>query len=180
MKKLFLRISLLIFLTLTSLVVILLFPQLSYGKATQFEQITIYHNQSLNPEYESILAESLRLIQQAEIYDSDFTIDLCLDDGSFYPNIMRKIKGDAFGYGYANKAVIACEINFEEDAAWRNGKNWGLTQLIAHEMLHCYQFHDIGFSTLNTPFWKLEGYPEYVLKKIPLEEGYEKLLKLGE
>ena len=165
MKKLILRISALILITLVSLVFFLLFPQLSYARSTGFEgNITIYHTQELAAEYQVILGESLKMAQSSEIYDSNFSIDLCLDDGPYFPHFMELVKGPALGFGYANKVAIVCKVDFGTNKAHLHGKTWNLSGLIAHEMIHCHQFNVFGFSSLNTPIWKQEGYPEYITR----------------
>jgi hypothetical protein len=58
-----------------------------------------------------------------------------------------------------------CKVNIVE----LNGYKWNLTQLLAHEETHCFQFHKFGLwksnPMANHPKWKWEGYPEYVARR---------------
>ena len=92
-----------------------------------------------------------------------------MNDGSPYPSILQRLRGKAFGWGFEKKIVLMGELNFKEHYAEINGYKWNLTELIAHEAVHCYQFNKFGLlhsnPIANIPLWKWEGYPEYVARK---------------
>jgi hypothetical protein len=164
-KKVVLRTGAVLGLCFILLLGIVLNPSLLYSKSSEYGNTTVYHNQELPKEFTSVLRESKKLTRSSEIYDAHFHIDLCLNDGSSYPKMIQLIKGPAFAHGFYNKVVITSEANFAANHAIINGRKWNLTQLIAHEMLHCYQYNTYGFGTFKFPMWKLEGYPEYISRK---------------
>ena len=65
--------------------------------------------------------------------------------------------------------VLSGTANYGENYVVLSGYKWNLTQLLAHEMIHCYQFKRFGLlqsrPVANIPDWKWEGYPEYVARQ---------------
>ena len=177
LKKVLISVAVFIF-AISALISIIIFPSLHYKHKTQFEQLTIYHQKPLNENYQAVLKQSLEKVENAEIYDKKYQLDICLNDGSRYPKIIERIKGAAFGHGFYNKVVMNCTIDWDKDVASLHGRNWKLNFLLAHEMIHCYQFNSFGFSTLGFPNWKLEGYPEYVNYIAEDNQDLKKLIEL--
>lgn len=162
MKKILFRLGITVSIPVITLIVFILFPSLSYAEKAEVENVTIHYNTSLDPAAISILKESLELIKLSELYDPTFKIDICLDDESSYAYLFDKLKGPAFGYGVGNKVIFKCYADFVTNKAVGYGQAWNLSELIAHEMVHTYQYHKYGFGTLRTSSWKLEGYAEYI------------------
>ncbi|RYF90539.1 MAG: hypothetical protein EOO03_03515 [Chitinophagaceae bacterium] len=65
--------------------------------------------------------------------------------------------------------VLLGNLNAANNYVELNGYKWNLTQLLAHEMMHCFQYKDLGFRKSNPvagiPSWKWEGYPEYIARQ---------------
>ncbi len=162
MKKILIRLGITISPPVIALIAFILFPGASYAHKTFVNQVSIYHNSTLDLNYEKVVMDAINIVSLSELYDPDFSIDLCLDDQSIYPDIINRVKGPAFGFGLANKVILKCEADFTKNKAFGYGEAWNLTGLIAHEMVHTYQYNAYGFSTLSTPSWKLEGYAEYI------------------
>lgn len=182
LKKIGFRLGVTLGLCLTILLLAVLYPGFMYAHATPVgARLMVYHNQELDTDLIPILKESYRLVEDAEIFDPNFEINICLNDGSSYPDLIRKIRGEAYAYGFADNTVVAVEIFPKENYAIWNGRKRILTELFAHEFIHNYQYNTFGFSTLNFPFWKLEGYPEYVMTRnneaINLHQDLETLLR---
>ncbi len=164
------------------LVLAVLCPTFMYANATQVnDQITVYHQQSFNPQLKNLVLESYENIQEAEIFDPNFTINICLNDGSAYPGFIKKIMGEAFAHGFAHNTVIVSEINIKDNYAIWNDRKLKLTEVFAHEFIHNYQYNTYGFATLDFPFWKLEGICEYEKtrskEEVDLKKGIELFLK---
>ncbi len=144
-------------------------PGLLYAYHTDLAGHSIYHNQPLEKETALRLKNAQVLLQKSTLYDSSFKLDICLNDGSFYPRILEFLQGNAFGYGFSNKAVLNGKLSFEKNCSEINGYKWNLTELIAHEATHCYQAHSYGFWNSNPiaqyPNWKWEGYAEYIARQ---------------
>lgn len=151
------------------LVTIILNPTLSYANKTTIANFTIYHNKPLDKEFESRLNAAIKLLKKSEIYDANFKMDICLNDGSSYPKLVQSFQSPAFGIGFYNKIVIMGTMNCKENYDELNGYKWNLTQLLTHEAIHCFQFNKLGFWKSNPiakyPDWKWDGYNEYIARQ---------------
>jgi hypothetical protein len=168
-RKWILRLSATGLLCLGFLLGIILNPTLLYANKTTIGNYTIYHNAPLDENLLSELNIATEFIKTSELYSSNLKLDVCLNDGSIYPAIMEKLRGQAFGWGFYDKVVLMGKANYKDNFVELNGYKWNLTQLIAHEETHCFQFHKFGLwksnPVANHPNWKWEGYPEYVSRR---------------
>ena len=151
------------------LIMIALCPVLLYADNTASANDIVYHQHQLDPTFITRLNDANALLKASEIYDSKLSLSICLNDGSLYPILMRRIRGDAFGWGFAYNVVLMGNMNATDNTVELNGYKWNLTELLAHEATHCYQFNKFGLLHSNPlaciPTWKWEGYPEYVSRK---------------
>lgn len=170
------------------LVVIILYPALTYANKTVHNNYTVFHHQPLRPALLSHLDQATELVRSSEYYDPRWKLDICLDDGALYPHLVEKVWGRAFGRGFYNKVVLMGDARYKENKVVLNGYTWNLEQLLAHEMIHCFQFHKRGLwkskPVADIPDWKWEGYAEYISRRSPdqqdLFRNSERLLKAGE
>jgi hypothetical protein len=148
---------------------IVLNPTLLYGNNTTIGNYTIYHNDPLEKEFIARIEQATDLVKSGELYDANLNLQICLNDGSLYPVLMEKLRGAAFGWGFYNKVVLMGDAQPEENYIELRGYRWNLSHLLAHEAVHCYQFHKLGLwqsnPIANYPNWKWEGYPEYVARR---------------
>ncbi len=151
------------------LLVIVLNPVLSYANKTTYSNYTVFHNQPLDKQFTTYLDKASLLLRTSEYYDPALKLDICLNDGSVYPKLMKKIRGNAFAWGFYNKVVMQGNMDCSNNYIELNGYKWNLTQLLAHEATHCLQFNALGFWHSNPvasiPAWKWEGYPEYIARQ---------------
>lgn len=177
-KRLFIKLLLSLSVGIILLIITLLNPTLLYSHETKVDQVTILHDQALSTGFTSLLEEVMQVVKSAEIYDPAFSVQLCLSDGSLYPELITKLKGPGFGHGFYNIALISSQINTQTNRANLNGYSWNLKKLLIHEILHTYQFNRYGFKTLGFDQWKIEGYPEYISREssVPLKTGIERLI----
>jgi hypothetical protein len=151
------------------LIALILNPCLTYANKATHNGFTIYYSTTLDSEIYSHLDQAEQLIKSSEIYNSNLKIDICLNDGSVYPSIIKFFLGDAFGYGFYNKVVLNGQLNCADNYVELNGYKWNLTQLLAHEMTHCYQINKFGIfhskPFADIPNWKWEGFAEYVSRQ---------------
>lgn len=148
-------------------------PNLSYANETQFENITVFHNQDLDEEVGVVINNALNMIKRSELYDADFAIHLCLNDDPIYPRLYP-LAGQPLAYAFLNKAIIKnCKVDFNQnmvEAQWKVNNNelrkFNLTWLLAHEFTHNLQYNTNSFyylsSTRGKINWKLEGHAEYI------------------
>ncbi len=146
-------------------------PSLSYAHKTEFGQITVYHNQALATNTENILNDAFSIIKTADLFAPNIQLDLCLNDGTFYPELWI-FKG-ATAYSFLNKGVIYnSQPNFNKNQTtfkWAINNNetrtFNLTWLLAHEFTHCLQYNWDQLFPLKCAFWKSEGHAEYISRQ---------------
>ncbi|MBL7703821.1 MAG: hypothetical protein JNM14_16345 [Ferruginibacter sp.] len=151
------------------LLVIILNPVLTYANKTEHNNHTLFHNKPLDPAVLTTLDQAAELLKASEFYNPKLRLDICLNDGSKYPELIKALRGQAFAWGFYNKVIMQGNADFKKGYVKLNGYKWNLTQLLAHEMTHCLQFDELGFwkskPIANIPNWKWEGYAEYVSRQ---------------
>ncbi|MGB3586429.1 MAG: collagenase [Tunicatimonas sp.] len=174
-RKWMLRLSATGILSAGFLVGIVMNPAILYANQTTVGNHTIYHDAPLNEAFFLLLGDALSSIKQSDLYHKNIALDICLDDGSYYPILMEKVRGRAFGWGFSDKAVLKGTLNYEANTIEKSGYKWNLSQLIAHEATHCLQFLKFGLWGANPiaghPHWKWEGYAEYVSRKVGAQQN---------
>ncbi|MEL6676758.1 MAG: hypothetical protein AAFR61_31400 [Bacteroidota bacterium] len=163
-----------------TLSVLILNPGWAYAHQTQIGQCRVFHQESLPAGFEDRLLDALAIIRQSPLYEQDYLIKLCLEDGASYPDLVRKFVGSPRGVSYGNVALIFREFHVAENYSLLNGKQWNFTELLAHELTHCLQANKFGIPMLRKPTWKIEGYAEYVARRAVhtsnLRQNYQKWL----
>lgn len=160
------------------LLVIVLNPILTYANKTTHNNYSIYHNHPLDPTLPIELDNATTLLKTSEYYNPTLKLDICLNDGSVYPKLIRTLRGRAFAWGFYNKVVLQGTANYKDNYLELNGYKWNLTELLAHELTHCLQFKKLGFwkskPIKNIPNWKWEGYAEYIARQNPDQKDLAK------
>lgn len=156
-------------LTAGLIVIMAAYPSLLYASKTVSGNYTVYHDSPLDKDFMLRLTQVDELLKPSELYDPQFKFDICLNDGSFYPTFLRNLRGQAFAWGFYNKIVVMGKADYTHNAIELNGYRWNMAQLLAHEAMHCLQFHRFGLWKSNPvaqyPDWKWEGYPEYIARR---------------
>lgn len=168
-KKWTLRLTATALLIAGLLLIIVLNPILTYANKTTYNNYTVFHNKTLHPELLTELDQATDFLKASEFYNPKLHFDICLNDGSKYPKLIRTLRGQAFAWGFYDKVVMQGAANYQDNYVELNGYKWNLTQLLAHELTHCLQFDKFGFwkskPVANIPNWKWEGYAEYVSRQ---------------
>ena len=163
------------------LLIIILNPVLTYANKTTHNNYTVFHAKTLDPTILTKLDQATELLKASEFYSPNLHLDICLNDGSKYPKLMRALRGQAFAWGFYDKIVLQGTANYKDNNVELNGYKWNLIQLFAHEMTHCLQFDKLGFwkskPIANIPDWKWEGYAEYVSRQNPDQKDLSKNIK---
>jgi hypothetical protein len=165
--------------------VILLNPMLTYANKTTYGNYAIFHSTTLDPTLTVKLDQATALLRTSEFYNANLHLDICLNDGSAYPTLVRLLRGQAFAWGFYDKVVLQGNMSLDGNYVELNGYKWNLTQLLTHEMTHCLQFDALGLwrskPMASIPNWKWEGYAEYVSRQSPdqkdLSRNLAQLLK---
>lgn len=148
--------------------ILLLNPELSYANKTSFGNIDVHHNTVLSDNTEQFIEDVVDILKTSSLYRPNQKLDLCLNDGSIYPEL-HPFAG-AFAYAFMNKAVFYhCKPDFENNTAtaqWEINnheiRRYNLTELIAHEFVHCLQNKENFWVQFKAGFWKMEGHAEYI------------------
>lgn len=175
--KKFFKVTFLAFLSaFLTIAVIILFPEPLFANKLKYKEFTVCSNSTIDKNIIQVLDQAKALVQQSELYDSTYHYNIILAHRTFYNKIDDKI----IGYGPAararlNNVIIKIRIDPTNNVAFPTfpkACETNLTELIAHEMLHCLQANKYGVWKFNPykhpPFWKLEGYPEYISKQAKL------------
>ncbi len=151
------------------LVIIVFNPSFSYAHQTTFKNFTVHHSTGLNKHLLLRLDETTELLKTSEFFNPELKFQVCLNDGSIYPTLLRTLRSPAFAWGFHTKIVLQGNADYQNNTVELNGYTWNLTQLLAHEAVHCLQFDKLGLLKSNPvagiPEWKWEGYAEYISRQ---------------
>ncbi|MEO0332404.1 MAG: basic secretory protein-like protein, partial [Bacteroidota bacterium] len=71
------------------------------------------------------------------------------------------------------KVIMYARQDYAQNTAHWRDRTWKLSEVLSHEMVHCYQHHRFGYRfPVKTPTWIVEGYAEYIARQ---EMGKEQL-----
>lgn len=164
-KKWTIRLTVVGLLLLTVFITLVLNPSLLYANKTSFGNFNIFHNSPIDSILVVRLNEANEIIKQSELFDANLKYDICLNDGSPYPALIKTILDEPIGTTFYNKIVFLGTISFKENYGLEGKNKWNMTDLIAHSLTHCLQFKKQGLWKSNPvadyPMWKWEGYAEY-------------------
>jgi uncharacterized protein YjaZ len=181
-KTWFFRLTITVLLIVIVLLTIILNPMLTYANKTVHNNFTVYHNNVLDSHFTTVIDQATALIKTSEFYNPKLRLDLCLNDGSMYPDIIKAIRGRAFAWGFYNKVVLQGHLHCKHNYVELSEYKWNLKQLLAHEITHCMQFDKLGLwkskPIANIEHWKWEGYAEYVARQDAQQKDLMKNLNL--
>lgn len=169
-KKWILRLTIGGVVLLILLLTIILNPSLLYANKTTVGNCNIYHNLPLDSLLLTRLKEASKIIESSELFDTKLKYDICLNDGSKYPTLIKLILDEPIGTTFYNKIVFFGTINFKENYGLEGNNKWNIAELIAHSQTHCLQFNKLGLWKSNPiadyPNWKWEGFAEYTSRAL--------------
>ena len=171
LKKLFLGLLSILGLSTFCWIILLMNPGSLYAHKTQWGKITVYHAQALQPNTKAVIEQAWAIIQKSDLFTKEIKLDICLNDGSSYPEYFP-LKGGV-AYSFLNKAVFyQSKIDFKAGiAAWEweindyQKRSWLLIELLAHEIVHVLQSKHDKLYPLKFDRWKIEGYAEYIARE---------------
>ena len=166
--------ALMVFVVLISgLATIMLFPQPLFAHKTEYKKFRVYSDNIPGKNLEVILNNAYNLVEQSELQDVNYQYDIFFS----HDNIYNRIE-DLQGKGPAARAtagniVFKVRLDLENNRAYGPMSKMNLTELLVHEMVHCLQANKLGLWNMNQlnhpPYWKLEGYPEYIARQAKLK-----------
>lgn len=145
--------------------IILLNPRLFYPFQTRVGPVRVFHHEPLDPGWVRLLERQDSILQTNPLYpETNWKSDLCLDQHTAYPRLVRTILGDDVIRAFAHKMVIlSSQSHFGTLEKWDS--SLPTDQWIRHALIHNFQYRYHGFWQANPlgrhPNWKWEGYAEY-------------------
>lgn len=165
-KKLLLKLAGTVLFLVVLLITFLLNPSLLYANKTVYQNITIHHQGPLRADLFELIDQSLETARQAEIASSGWKTDLCLNDGSSYPALVRRLLGEDVFTAFSNKVVFLGKDVQAYDRFYLWDRELKYSQFLTHGLVHNLQFKHHGLWDANPlggyPMWRWEGYAEYV------------------
>jgi hypothetical protein len=182
MKKIVTGTILVLLVIISGIGTIVLFPQPLFANKIEYKTFKVYSNEKIDDKIKGTLDNALSLVKDSELHDPAYEYDVFLS----YNTLYNSFDDIVLGRGPAaratdNNVVIKVRIDIEKNLffpTFYQACEGNLTNMIAHEMIHCLQAHKYGKRTFN-PFrhpemWKLEGYPEYISRQVKLQApGYD-------
>ncbi|HEU5292332.1 MAG TPA: hypothetical protein VFU05_16910 [Cyclobacteriaceae bacterium] len=163
--------------TTSGLVTIIFFPEPLFANKLEHGQFNVYSNDKIDNDIKQILDNAVSLVRDSELYDKSYHFDIFLS----YNSSFNKLDDRILGYGPSaratdNNITIKVAVDIKKNLffpTFYQKCEGNLTDLLAHEMVHCLQDNKYGKLKFN-PFrhpelWKLEGYPEYVARRTKLQ-----------
>ena len=172
-RRILKRTLLALFIVITALAAIILFPQLLFANKMNYKKFKVCSNGKISYDIQIVLDNAMSLVEKSELYDSSYNYNIILCHNSLY----NKIDDIFMGVGPAARSrlhnvIIKVRIDPKGNlafATFHKECEVNLTYLLAHEMIHCLQANKYGIIKFNPfrhpEFWKLEGYPEYISRK---------------
>lgn len=168
-------------------------PNLSYAYSTEFDNVTVFHNNPLEQEVGSVLEDVVSIIRKSEIYPEGIELTLCMNDDAFFKNI-HPLTGDPLAYALFDKTIIhSCNPQFSENIAtteWERNeyelRKFDLTYLLAHEFTHNLQVKADLIYWLRSTFaisgfkinWKFEGHADYIARQYQNDGKLKEKIKI--
>jgi hypothetical protein len=168
-KKIIASTMIIAFVTGCGLATIILYPQPMFAHKLQYKNFSVYSNDKIENDICAIIDATNLLIAQSELHDPVYQYDLFLSHNTFYNKVDNLLGSIQAARATGNNIVIKVRTDIENNQAFSERSTINLTQLVAHEMIHCLQAHKYGKLKFNPwnhpPMWKLEGYAEYISRK---------------
>lgn len=141
-----------------------LYPGWAYAKQTDYQAFTIYHDTRLEEGWDELLDGVGERLLKTGIHEESLRFNICLKDGSVYPDIIEAVAGESFAFAGVNVIILQSQPNVLTGVATRGELIYDLTTLLTHEAVHCQEYRHQGFWGSNPlaghPTWKWEGFAE--------------------
>lgn len=145
-------------------VILFLYPGWAYANQTTHNAFTIYHDRPLPEGWSTVIDQVQARIQNSGIHDKTLRGNICLKDGSTYPNVIESVAGESFAFAGVNVVILQSQPDLNQGIATRGELVYDLITLLSHEAIHCQEFRHQGFWGANPmaghPVWKWEGFAE--------------------
>jgi len=165
------------------LVTVILFPQPLFSHSYEYKNFEIYSNTPIDQTgFNEAIDQAIENLQESELYDADYQYDVFIAHQSIFNKIDDVVLGRwSVARAIDNNVIIKRKVEVEGGIVQNDQNQFSLVYVLAHEMTHCLQENKYGkwmFNPFNhPPMWKLEGYPEYLGRRVQLEDEAYSLVK---
>ncbi len=172
-KKTIASTLLIFFVLISGLATLMFFPQPLFAHKMEYKKFRIYSDNIPDKNIQVVLNNAYNLIEQSEWHDVNYQYDVFFSHDNVYNRIEDlQGKGPA-ARATAGKIVFKVRVDMVNNRAYGTISTMNLTEMLVHEMVHCLQANNLGLWNMNQfnhpPYWKLEGYPEYISRQAKLK-----------
>ncbi len=166
---------------------VLAFPHPWFKQSVRDGNLTIYTDESADPELESIFRGVRERVQAVEIYDEtvNLRVFVCNNQGLYnvfarlalVPTSVPGFNLSIFNNSFVSVTTLNDRRHTNRAGIKHSALAGNLEQSIAHELIHDYTQEKIGVMAYRKlPTWKTEGYAEYNASKVHLERDTDEPL----
>lgn len=162
---------------------VLAIPGPFFPEEKQYRAITVYSEDPIGQEVDSIMAEVFERLDAVPIYDPNRKLNLCLcstqDKFTFFSRLTRR-SSRTMGFSLLGSSYV--NGDFLKELAARSGgrpkymaRAGSIVHVATHELMHGYLSDACGcLASRSLPEWKVEGYCEYGVNQFvaPRDSGY--------
>ena len=144
------------------------FPNFLFGYTLTYNHYNIHSTKAIGDNIKILVDEAEKHLSASELYDKNFTQDICLCNGYTLYSFLAPLSRTAFACNYPLINIIfIADCNIEKNQAYKNDEQDNytrrLSELIAHETTHTLIEKKLGFWKYRfLTSWKNEGYCEYI------------------
>ncbi len=145
-----------------------LHPAIFFQYRTTIKDHNVYSAAAIPSNIDTIIAKVDSIIANSSIFDPKLETRIIFARNHFYNRVFGRSE---LAYATHYNAVLAGEIDVKSNTLdWEKSRvKMNLTSSLAHEMVHCLQSQYHGLIQFNItskpPFWKQEGYAEYISQR---------------
>lgn len=155
--------------------VLLAFPEPLFGNTYQHGFFHVYSRTPLNNKIDLPLDQVEQHVRSSQLYRAQVHRVFILESSpwyTFFNGPYRQAMGRSFEFG---NGIFLPQLDLERaEVVHFDGRREEMVWILAHEIMHGLMRQELGLRReWRLPFWKKEGYPEYVSsgQRIPLRDG---------
>ncbi len=149
------------FLAMIAYVWVLCYPQALFQHSLTHRSITVYSETEIDSRWKSVIDQSLSLIQNSELIETQPKINVMLVANTKYRRLESLLASPVLAKASQNNVFLNGDIEFDRRRIRGFVLEMDLIRTLAHEMTHCLENARYGINDTALD-WKREGYAEYI------------------
>ncbi|WP_145221108.1 hypothetical protein [Gimesia alba] len=151
----------LMLLAMMAYVWVLYYPQALFQHSLTHRNITVYSETKIDSRWKNVIDQSLSLIQDSELIETQPKINVFLVANSKYRRLESLLARPVLAKASQNNVFLNGDIYLNRIRIRGPVLEMHLIRTLAHEMTHCLENARYGMSSTALD-WKREGYAEYI------------------